>query len=64
MQKANIESWKEWLSYHDKLSQKEKKIMITYLLSPQLSKSSDRENEWKAEHKDYRKRKGQNRKIR
>ena len=38
--------------------------MITYLLSPQLSNSSDRENEWKAEHKDYRKRKGQNRKIR
>ena len=38
--KANIESWKRWLLYHDKLSRKEKRIMISYLLSSQLSSNS------------------------
>ncbi|KAG0132583.1 hypothetical protein HOY82DRAFT_606469 [Tuber indicum] len=35
--KANPEVWSKWLSYHDSLSKYQKKIMITYLLSPQLS---------------------------
>jgi len=63
VQKANPEKWIKWLTYHDGLSRKEKKIMITYLLTPQLSSDKALLEQWKVQHQDYHMRKQEDRNI-